>query len=172
MDTIYSLFAWAFITVASGDKRWPIVVPLALPSNYRAGSIPFRSKKFKSLTITILCITLHRKIVWAIGRYFEGFVGSFYGFDIVIIVDSNHYSGKYPCWYILLCKSRRVSYHSSRRCFKVSLRILHSLIKREVASFKCLFLAIFASDITVLAVPTNYSIVHMLFRRSTPLFYM
>ena len=31
MDTIYSLFAWAFLTVAPRDKRWSIGVRLALP---------------------------------------------------------------------------------------------------------------------------------------------
>ena len=31
MDTICSLFAWAFLAVASGHKRWSIVVHLALP---------------------------------------------------------------------------------------------------------------------------------------------
>ena len=97
MDKTCSLFALAFLTVASRDKRWSTVVRLDLPPHCSVYSVPFWSKKSNSLTFIIPSITLHRTLVRAIGRQFEEFSGSSPGFDTGIIVDSSHFSGKYPC---------------------------------------------------------------------------
>ena len=50
------------------DKRWSVVVRLALPSSCSVDSVLFWSKKFNSLTFTNLIISLHRTLVNAIGR--------------------------------------------------------------------------------------------------------
>ena len=62
------LFAWAFLTVASRDKRWSTVVRLALPPHYSVDSVLIWSKKSNSLTFTLLTIKVHRTLVKAIGR--------------------------------------------------------------------------------------------------------
>ena len=67
MGTTCSLFAWAFLTVVSRDKRWWIVVQLALPPHCNIDSVLLWSKTSNSLTFTIISITLHRTIVSAIG---------------------------------------------------------------------------------------------------------
>ena len=124
METTCSLFACAFRTVASSGKRWSIVVRLDLPPHCSFDSIPFCSKRSKNLTFTILSVILHRVLVNANGRYFEGFVGSLPGFGIDTIVGSNHSSGKYPCCHILLYITRREFNPTGGRCFNTSLWIL------------------------------------------------
>ena len=44
--------------------------------------------------------------------------------------------------------------------------------KGKVISFKCLFLVIDASDVTISAVPTNHNTVSMPFRQSKAIVYM
>ena len=68
MGTTYSLFAWAFLTVAARDKRWPVVVRFALHPHSSGDSVPLWSQKSNSLTFTIPSIILHRTLVRAIGR--------------------------------------------------------------------------------------------------------
>ena len=48
MNTTCSLFAWVFLTVASRDKRWSIVVRLTLPPHCSVDSVPFWWKKSNS----------------------------------------------------------------------------------------------------------------------------
>ena len=117
MDMTCSLFAWAFLTVASREKVWSIVVSLALSTHCSVDSVSFWSRKSNSHTFTVHSITLHITLVRAIGRYLEGFVGFFPGFDIGIIVESNQFSWKYTCCHILLCRARRESNPSGERCF-------------------------------------------------------
>ena len=79
---------------------------------------------FDAFTFTTLSIILHITVVRAFGRFFERLVGSFPGFDFGIIVDSNHFSGKYLCYPILLCRARREYNPSRGRCFNIPLWIL------------------------------------------------
>ena len=117
--TSKKMLASAFPTVDSETKKIWIVVRLALASHCSVDSVTFWSKKSNSLTLTILSITLHRTLVRANERCFEGFVGYFPGVEIGSIVDSNHFSGKYHCCHILLCRIRREFYPSGGRRLKI-----------------------------------------------------
>ena len=88
-------------------------------------SVPFWSKKSNNLTFTILSIALQRTLV--LEHLDDNLKGSLCfpsGFDIRIIVDSNHFSVKYPCCNILPYEARRESNPFSGRCFNISLWIL------------------------------------------------